>query len=112
MYRSERTHRRAGGCLLYIKETIKTKEVVIEGQYRTETVWAAIMNWNKEEAVLGVVYRRHGISEEEDNDLHQTIGLAAKQHRNLVLMGDFNLKKNPMGESAIGQSGSKVPRTD
>ena len=39
----------------------------------TETVWAAIMNGNKEEAVLGVVYRRPGISEEEDNDLHQTI---------------------------------------
>ena len=45
-------------------------------------MWAAIMNGNKEEAVLGVVYRQPGISEEEDNDLHQTIGLAAKQHRN------------------------------
>ena len=45
-------------------KTIKTKEVVIEGQYRTETVWAAIMNGNKEEAVLGVVYRRPGISED------------------------------------------------
>ena len=53
-YRGDRMHRRGGGCLLYIKETIKTKEVVIEGQYRTETVWAAIMNGNKEEAVLGV----------------------------------------------------------
>ena len=40
------------------------KEVVIEGQDRTETVWAAIINGNKEEAVLGVVYRRPGISEE------------------------------------------------
>ena len=56
MYRCDRTHRRGGGCLLYIKETIWTKEVVIEGQYRTETVWVAIMNGNKEEAVLGVVY--------------------------------------------------------
>ena len=57
---------RGGGCLLYIKETIKTKEVVIEGQYKTETVWAAIMNGNKEDAVLGVVYRRPGICEEEE----------------------------------------------
>ena len=76
MYRGDGTHRRGEGCLLYIKETIKTKEVVIEGQDRTETVWAAIINGNKEEAVLGVVYRRPGISVEDDNDLHQTIGLA------------------------------------
>ena len=55
-------HRRGGGCLLYIKETIKSKEVVIEGQYRSETVWAAIINGNKEDAVLGVVYRRPRIS--------------------------------------------------
>ena len=63
VYRGDRTQRRGGGCLLYIKETIKTKEVVIEGQDRTETVWVAIINGNKEEAVLGVVYRRSGISE-------------------------------------------------
>ena len=37
-------HRRGGGYMLYIKETIKTKEVIIEGQDRTETVWAAIIN--------------------------------------------------------------------
>ena len=112
MYRGDRTHRRGGGCLLYIKETIKTKEVVIEGQYRTETVWAAIINGNKEEAVLGAVYRRPGISEEEYNDLHQTIGLAAKHHRNLVLIGDFNYPQYPMGETANGQGRSNVPRTD
>ena len=82
--------------------------MVIEGQYRTETVWAAIMNGNKEEAVLGVVYRRPGIS--EDNDLHQNIALAAKQHRNLVLMGDYNYPN--IQKSANRQGGSKVPRTD
>ena len=64
MYRGDRMHRRGGGCLLYIKKTIKSKEVVIEGQYRSETVWAAIINGNKEEAVLGVVYRRPRISKE------------------------------------------------
>ena len=54
MYRGDRTHRRGEGCLLYIKETIKSKEVIIKGRDRTETVWAAIINGNKE----------------EDNDLH------------------------------------------
>ena len=99
--------RRGGGCLLYIKETIKTKEVVIAGQYRTETVWAAIMNGNKEEAVLGVVCRRPRISEEEDNDLHQTIGLAAKQHRNLVLMSDFNYPSIQWGSRRKEKAGAK-----
>ena len=68
MYIGDRMHRRGRGCLLYIKETIKTKEMVIEGQDRPETVWAVIVNGNKEEAVLGVVYRRPGISGEENND--------------------------------------------
>ena len=107
MYRGDRTHRRGGGCLLYIKETIKTKEVVIEGQNRTEVVWAAIMNGKKEEVVLGVVYRRPGISEEEDNDLHQTIGLAAKQHRNLVIMGDFNYPNIQWGSRRTDKAGAK-----
>ena len=40
-------------------------------------LWAAVINGNKEKAVLGVVYRRPGISEDEDSDVHQTIGLAA-----------------------------------
>ena len=64
-------------------------------------MWAAIINGNKEEVLLGVVYRRPGISEEEDNDLHQTIGLAAKQHSNLVLMGDFNY---PISNGGVGES--------
>ena len=100
VYRGDRTHRRGGGCLLYVKETIKTKEVVIEGQDRTESVRAAIINGNKEEAVLGVVYRRPGMSEEEDNDLHQTIGLAAKQHRNLVIMGT---SITPISNGGVGE---------
>ena len=85
----------------------QTKEVVIEGQYRTETVWAAIMNGNKDEAVLGVVYRRPGICEDEDNDLHQTIGLAAKQHKNLVLMGDFNYPNIQWGSRRTDKAGAK-----
>ena len=60
-----------------------------------------------QDAVLGVVYRRPGISEEEDNDLHQTIGLAAKQHRNLVIMGDFNYPNIQWGSRRTDKAGAK-----
>ena len=48
------------------------------------------------------------LSEEEDNDLHQTnIGLAAKQHRNLVLMGDFNYPNIQWGSRRTDKVGAK-----
>ena len=47
------------------------------------------------------------LSEKEDNDLHQTIGLAAKQHRNLVLMGDFNYPNIQWGSRRTDKVGAK-----
>ena len=51
--------------------------------------------------------RSSTISEEDDNDLHQTIGLAAKQHRNIVLMGDFNYPNIKWGIQRTDKSGAK-----
>ena len=52
---------------------------------------------------MGVVYRRPGISEKEDNDLHLTIGLAA----NLVLIGDFNYPNIKWGSRRTDKAGAK-----
>ena len=84
--------------------------MVIEGQYvQDRNCVGRYHEWEQRRGCFGscIPTTWNKLSEEEDNDLHQTIGLAAKQHRNLVLMGDFNYPNIQWGSRRTDKVGAK-----
>ena len=70
MFRKDRTGRRGGGVLLYMKETIPAYEVQIQEEADCkEVIWCKLVTGHTT-VTIGVVYRCPNITKENNEKIH------------------------------------------
>ena len=88
MFRKDRTGRRGGGVILYVKESIQAYEIKLEREADCdEAVWCKIVSGNSK-LTIGLVYRSPNINEEDNTKIKNAIKEVSKGE--CIIMGDFN----------------------
>ena len=88
MFRKDRTGRRGGGVLLYIKETIPAYEVQLQEEADcNEATWCKLVTGHAT-VTIGVVYRCPNITKQKNETIHNAISEVSKG--DCIIMGDFN----------------------
>ena len=88
MFKKDRTGRRGGGVILYIKESIQAYKIKLEREVDcNEAVWCTIVTGNSTLAI-GLVYRGPDITEEDNTKIKSTVKEVNKGER--IKMGYFN----------------------
>ena len=92
---NDRTDRKGGGVMLFIKNNHSTTEVTYEGHNPlTESIWAeiAIDTAANKRLKIGTIYRPPNISEDLDACLHEEIRyFTSNNNQDVIILGDFNL---------------------
>ena len=87
MFRKDRLGRRAGGVIIYIKESIQAYKIKLEKEAEyEEAVWCNIVTGNST-LTVGLVYHSSNISIEEKETVHNAI-------RETRLEGQGSLQEN------------------
>lgn len=81
-------NRRGGGCLLYIRDSIKASRIMNEEG--SESIWARVKLSKTENISIGVCYRNPNISKDEKKKLFKAIKTASII--NCLIMGYFNFE--------------------
>ena len=88
MFRKDRTGRRGGGVLLYIKETIPAYELQLHEEADcNEAIWCNLVT-GYTTVTIGVVHRCPNITEQNNEKIHNAISEVSKA--GCIIMGDFN----------------------
>lgn len=95
--RKDRLHRRGGGVMMYVSNSIKNYELKNVDTKSFESIFITFMK-NKMKIVFGVVYRPPGFGDfyEYLSEFQQTVLSLFLTCDNLVIMGDFNININSM----------------
>ena len=90
MFRKDRIGRRGGGVLLYINVIIPAYEVQLQEEADcNEAIWCQLVTGHTT-VTIGVVYRCPNITKQNNEKIHNAIGLREVSKGDCIIMGDFN----------------------
>ena len=92
LFRRDRKQKNGGGCLIYSKNYIRMSEeneLTTEIEPNIQIIWVKIQI-PENEFLLGVCYNSPRSTNEDIEKMNQSISLACKTDKNVVLCGDFN----------------------
>jgi len=80
---------RGGGVMFYIKKGLKIRILTELNKFDVESLWCEILNEFNDKVVVGVVYRRPNLSNDDMTKLCEVIETSCRER--VLLLGDFNL---------------------